>query len=118
MNHVFVAWVAIALIMPAFGQQKSDDKKELTGQQDRMQQCSAEAKQRRLMGREGQAFISACLKGEAPVVPPKAGAQQDKTSACSKEATAKGMKGDDRNKFISECLCGPLCSETPATTGR
>jgi psiF repeat len=78
MNQAFAAWVVIALIMPAYGQQKSEDKKELTGQPDRVQQCSAEAKKRRLMGRDGQAFMSACLKGEAPVVPPKVGTQQDK----------------------------------------
>jgi hypothetical protein len=78
MNHVFGAWVAITLIMPAYGQQKSEDKNELTWQQDRLQQCSAEAKKRRLMGRDGQAFMSVCLKGEAPVVPPKAETQKDK----------------------------------------
>lgn len=88
--------------MPAYGQQKADDKKELTEQQKRMRQCNADAKKHQFKDKEDrQAFMSSCLKGETATTP-----QQQKMATCIKEATAKGMKGDDRKKCMSECLKG------------
>ena len=77
------------------------DKKELTEQQKKMQQCNADAKGKKFKdGDERQAFMSACLKGEKHMT------QQEKMTACNKEASAKAMKGDDRKAFMSKCLSG------------
>jgi len=47
-----------------------------------------------------KAFMSNCLKGEAPTPM----TQQEKMKVCNKEAGAKALKGDERKKFMSECL--------------
>ncbi len=52
--------------------ERAAPKEGLTEQQKRVQQCSAEAKTKQLKaGREREAFISACLKGKAPVIQQK-----------------------------------------------
>jgi len=79
----------------------AQDKKELTDQQKKMQQCNASAKDKKFKdNEERQAFMSACLKGQQPMT------QQEKMTACNKEASAKNMKGDDRKAFMSKCLSG------------
>lgn len=97
------AIVAFGLVWaPAFAQApKAQEKRELTEQQKRMQQCNADAKKREFKDNEArQAFMSACLKGTQPMT------QQEKMTACNKEASAKALKGDDRKAFMSKCLSG------------
>ena len=52
----------------AFAQDKKDAKKEPTAaqkkQQERMKSCSAKAHDKRLMGRQREQFVTACLKGK------------------------------------------------------
>jgi len=87
---------------PVFAQApKAEEKKALTEQQKRMQQCNADAKKREFKDNEArQAFMSACLKGAQPMT------QQEKMAACNKQASAKALKGDDRKAFMSKCLSG------------
>ena len=69
-------------------------------QQERMKACNAEAGEKKLAGDERKAFMSTCLKGQAPAPM----TQQEKMEVCNKEAGAKALKGDERKKFMSECL--------------
>jgi hypothetical protein len=100
MTKSLVAALAAAALCasPVFAQEK----KELTEQQKRMQQCNADAKKQQFKDNDArQAFMSACLKGGgAPMT------QQEKMTYCNKQAADKGMKGDDRKAFMSKCLSG------------
>ena len=85
---------------PAQAAPKAAEKKELTEQQKRMQQCNADAKKQQFKDNEArQAYMSTCLKGGgAPMT------QQEKMTDCNKQAADKAMKGDDRKAFMSKCL--------------
>ena len=83
--------VALGFAVPAYGQDKKEEKKP-TAQQQRMAQCNKKAAG--MKGDERKAFMSSCLKDKP----------QDRMAKCNKEAGAKGMKGDERKKFMSECL--------------
>ena len=71
-----------------------------TPQQERMKACNAEAGEKKLAGDERKAFMSTCLKGQAPAPT----TQQEKMKVCNKEAGVEALKGDERKKFMSECL--------------
>ncbi len=76
-------------------------------QQEKMKACNAEAKGKK--GDERKAFMSTCLKKDAPTPAPEADAktpQQNKMKTCNQEAGEKQLKGDDRKKFMSTCLKG------------
>jgi Ni/Co efflux regulator RcnB len=106
MKSLIATLVAAAFcVSPVFAQdkakpaEKTAEKKELTEQQKKMQQCNVDAKQKKFKdNEERQAFMSACLKGEKHMT------QQEKMTACNKEASAKSLKGDDRKAFMSKCL--------------
>jgi hypothetical protein len=76
-----------------------------TKQQERMGQCNKMAADKEMKGDDRKQFMSACLKGEVPMAPPRT-PQQERMTNCNKEAGAKALKGDDRKKFMSECLKG------------
>lgn len=99
MKSLVAALAAAALCAaPALAQEK----KELTDQQKRMQQCNADAKKQQFKDNDArQAFMSTCLKGGAAPM-----TQQEKMTYCNKQAGDKGMKGDDRKAFMSKCLSG------------
>jgi hypothetical protein len=85
--------------------------KKLTAQQNKMGDCSKEAKEKKLAGDERKKFMSSCLKGGGGDAAPAAAAgkptdQKQKMGYCNKEAGAKQLKGDERKKFMSECLKG------------
>ena len=71
-----------------------------SAQQERMKNCNAQAAGK--TGEERKAFMSECLRGEAPSQGVKATSQQQKMKDCNKEAGDK--KGADRQAFMSECL--------------
>ena len=98
--------------------------KPLTDQQQKMRDCSAEAKSKGLHKKdERKTYMKECLgKGksaahsskdakvaDAPVADaateekPK---RKGKMKACNSEAKAKGLSGDERKTFISDCLKG------------
>jgi hypothetical protein len=76
----------------------ADEPKKLTPQQERMQECNAQATDKK--GDERKAFMSTCLKGDAPMT------QQNKMKKCNADASAKALKGDERKTFMSTCLKG------------
>ena len=82
---------------------KTDAKKELTPQQQRMADCSKQSKG--LKGDAHKKFMSDCLKGETPA-PAVKQTQQEKMKSCNTEASAKKLKGDERKAFMSSCLKG------------
>ena len=77
-------------------------------QQEKMTQCSADAKAKGLKGEEYTKFKNECLKAKPAAT--AAGSekqltpQQEKMQKCSAEAKAKGLKGDEYKKFNSTCL--------------
>lgn len=75
-----------------------------TGQQEKMKNCSAEAKQKSLKGDERKTFMKTCLSAKKDEPEATQAAQQDKMKACSKEAGEKALKGEERKKFMSGCL--------------
>jgi psiF repeat-containing protein len=77
------------------------DEKTLTPQQERMKDCNAKAGDKK--GDERKAFMSSCLKGEAPA---GTTAQQQKMKQCNADANAKTLKGDERKDFMKSCLKG------------
>ncbi len=64
-------------------------------QQSKMKTCQAEAGQKKLEGKERQAFVNDCLKAK----PAKA---ESKISMCNKKTA--GLKGEERKKAQSECM--------------
>jgi len=75
---------------------------ELTPQQQKMQECSAEASAKGYMGDAQQKFMSACLSAKA--TESKGAPTPDKMKSCSKDASAKGLKGNERKQFLQACM--------------
>ena len=79
-------------------------------QQEKMKQCSADAKAKGLKGEEYTKFKSECLKAKpdsaAATTDKKLTPQQEKMKQCSADAKAKGLKGADYTKFRNDCLKG------------
>ena len=74
----------------------------LTGSQQRMKDCNAEAGGKK--GAERQAFMKTCLSEKAQAQQEKAQTQQQKMKTCNADASAKSLKGAERKKFMSTCL--------------
>jgi hypothetical protein len=75
--------------------------KTLTPQQQRMADCSHQAKGKK--GADHKAFMSSCLKGQSTAsAAPQT--QQEKMKTCNAEAKTKALKGADRKSFMSSCL--------------
>ncbi|NWK86868.1 phosphate starvation-inducible protein PsiF [Raoultella terrigena] len=76
-----------------------------TPQQQKMTVCNKDASAKALKGDERKAFMSSCLKKDAPA-PENKGLtpQQQKMGECNGQATQQSLKGDDRKKFVSACL--------------
>ncbi len=68
MRTIVAAAFAAALgASPALGQdKKAPDKKPVTEQQKRTDECTQQARNRNLQGRERSQFMSACMRGEKP----------------------------------------------------
>jgi len=103
MKQLIAALAAAALCASpvyAQGEPKGEQKKEPADEQKRLQQCHAEAKNKKFKdGDERQAFMSACRDGTYVT-------RAEKLAACNKQAAAKGVSGDDRKKFVRQCLSG------------
>lgn len=104
MRHLLIT-LTLATACAAAPAWAADDKKP-TAQQNKMTTCQKDAGEKKLEGKERQAFVNECLKAKPAAAEPAAKTQGEKLGACSKEAAAKGLKGDDRNKFLSECAKG------------
>lgn len=68
MRTIMAAAFAAALCAsPAFAQDKqAPEKKASTEQQKRTDECTRQARDRKLQGRERSQFMSACMRGEKP----------------------------------------------------
>ncbi len=64
-------------------------------QQNKMKTCQTEAGDKKLEGKDRQAYVNTCLKA-------KPAKKESKISMCNKQTA--GMKGDDRKKAQSECM--------------
>jgi hypothetical protein len=77
-------------------------------QQEKMKQCSADAKAKGLKGEDYTKFKNECLKSKpeaaATGTEKKLTPQQEKMKKCSADAKAKGLKGGEYTKFKNECL--------------
>ncbi|NYT62571.1 hypothetical protein H0A66_09640 [Alcaligenaceae bacterium] len=73
-----------------------------TAQQERMTTCNKEATGKK--GDERKAFMSSCLKGEAPAPEKELSASQQRMKTCNADAKTKGLAGDKRKAFMSTCL--------------
>ncbi|MBC3412392.1 MULTISPECIES: PsiF family protein [Pseudomonas] len=69
-----------------------------TAQQEKMKTCNADATSQALKGDARKAFMSTCLKKQAPQT------QQEKMKTCNADATTQALKGDARKTFMSDCL--------------
>ena len=106
MQQLIAALFAAAVcVAPAYAQQKSEPKKEMTEQQKRMQQCNADARNKQFKNNdERQGFMSTCLKGEPQK---ELTAQQKRMQQCNADAKKKPFKSnDERQAFMSKCLSG------------
>lgn len=102
MLQTSLLWGASLLAMPALAADKAP-----TAQQSKMTTCQKDAGEKKLEGKERQAFVTECLKAQPAAAEAPASAasqtQGQKLGACSKEAAAKGLKGEERKKFLSTC---------------
>ncbi|MFA7902549.1 PsiF family protein [Pseudomonas aeruginosa] len=92
MKRLHIPLLMVALLFSAQGFAAN------TTQQEKMKTCNADATAQSLKGDARKAFMSRCLKKQAPQT------QQEKMKTCNADATAKVLKGDERKAFMSECL--------------
>jgi hypothetical protein len=107
--------VSVGASGPVLAQTEAKPKKEFSekqlAQQQRMRDCSADAKEKGLKGDDRKAFMKTCLSGgrvsaEAggEAASDKRAAQRDKMTSCNAEAKSQALKGAERKAFMSECL--------------
>ncbi len=119
---------SMAVAADAAKPKKEFSEKQLA-QQQRMKDCSADAKGKAIKGDDRKAFMKTCLSngsatataGSAAATAPaaaapvasaaavavsgdKGAAQRDKMKTCNADAKTQALKGDPRKKFMSECL--------------
>lgn len=121
---LIAACLSMLALAPAYANDISKKTgKPLTDQQQKMRDCSAEAKGKGLKKDDRKAFMKDCLgHGKAKSTGPKAekaeagvpadgaaepqGLQKGKMKACNAEAKSKGLSGDERKAFMGNCLKG------------
>jgi hypothetical protein len=89
---------------PAGASTAKTGKKPLTAQQQKMSDCSKEAKAEKLSGQKRKDFMSSCLSSDPETAKKTLTAQQEKMKKCNADASAKSLKGAERKKFMSDCL--------------
>ena len=121
---LIAACLSMMALAPAYANDISKKTgKPLTDQQQKMRDCSAEAKGKGLKKDERKAYMKECLgRGKAKGSGPKAekaaagapaegateskGPQKGKMKACNDEAKSKGLSGNERKAFMGDCLKG------------
>ncbi|ANY17810.1 PsiF family protein [Bordetella pseudohinzii] len=76
--------------------------KQMTPQQERMAACNRSAEGKK--GDDRKAYMSSCLRGEAPAK--QLTPQQQRMKDCNAKAGAQSLAGDKRKTFMSNCLKG------------
>jgi Skp family chaperone for outer membrane proteins len=79
---------------PAFAAEKAAAE---NPQQNKMKMCQTQAGEKKLEGKDRQAYVNDCLKAK----PEK---KESKMAMCNKQTA--GLKGDERSKAQSECMKG------------
>ncbi|MGC3980680.1 MAG: PsiF family protein [Steroidobacteraceae bacterium] len=74
-----------------------------TAQQERMTDCNAAAKDKKLAGDARKAFMKSCLSGNELTVATGT-IQQEKMKRCNVDANQQALKGNARKQFMSSCL--------------
>ena len=109
----------MSLLLVAGTALAADETKPRSPQAQRMADCSAEARDKKLSGDARKEFMSTCLRG--PASREGAGKKADVThrsksadggtptqgermKTCNQDATAKSLHGDERKQFMSLCL--------------
>ena len=87
LSSLVFAALALAVTGPAL----ADD----NPQQNKMKACQAQAGERKLEGKDRQAFVNECLKA----APAK---KESRMAECNRRTA--GLKGDERKKMQSECM--------------
>ncbi len=80
---------------PAFATEKAAAAE--NSQQNKMKMCQTQAGEKKLEGKDRQAYVNDCLKAK----PEK---KESKMAMCNKKTA--GLKGDERSKAQSECMKG------------
>jgi hypothetical protein len=70
-------------------------------QNTKMTQCQSQATEKKLEGKDRQAFVNDCLKAK-----PEKTAEKPKSKMAECNAKTKGMSKDDANKARAECMKG------------
>ncbi len=113
-----VCMVVLSVAGTALAQDDAKPKKQFSekqlAQQQRMKDCSAEAKSNSLAGDDRKAFMKTCLSGgsvtaaagseQASAPDDKRAVQREKMKTCNAEAKTQALKGDARKEFMSTCL--------------
>jgi len=74
-------------------------------QNEKMKNCSAQAKEQTLKGDARKSFMKTCLSSGAAAAPAKTlSPQQQKMATCSSDAKAKALHGADRKSYMKTCL--------------
>lgn len=92
---VLAAMLAVFAAAPAMAE---------NSQQNKMKECNASAKDKKLEGDARKSFMSECLSAASTEGKKELTTQQEKMKNCNADAKKKALKADDRRKFMSECL--------------
>ena len=98
---VLASSLAIAAA-PTLAAEKAAEKsadKATNSQQNKMKECQAQAGDKKLEGKDRQAYVNNCLKAK-----PEPEKKESKMAMCNKKTA--GLKGEERNKAQSECMKG------------
>lgn len=102
MRQLFLSFALIVGAAPGLAGAADGPKTSPTAQQSKMTTCQRDAGEKKLEGKERQAFVTDCLRAQPPA-PAASATQGQKLGACSKEAASQGLKGDERKQFLSDC---------------
>lgn len=82
---------------PASTDKAAATDKAANSQQNKMKECQTMAGEKKLEGKDRQAYVNDCLKA-------KPAKKESKMAMCNKQTA--GLKGEERNKAQSECMKG------------
>jgi hypothetical protein len=97
--------LAVAQEIPKLEQNTHQEKQ--TPQQEALQSCTTQAKNRGLNGDAERDFVAKCLTGKEGVGPATKKVPPDQQQVvCNRQAADLHLTGDRRNSFVKDCLAG------------
>lgn len=98
---------AVAFTQAGFAADAPDTAKKLTPQQEKMKNCSKDAKDKQLKGDDRKQFMKSCLSGKAAPAPAAAAAPEKAAAPaapdCAAQATSKKLAGAAKASFLKKC---------------